>query len=289
MAAPAAAVAPALPVDAKWAEVEAYVDAMPGVPSWKQIEAEVDAALKAEIDAETRAMVATGHAHLINFERMVPHAASNRWKGHLRRLYPHVYRVVYETMSGSAMLAYGPVTWYVTTYLPVAAWDRHIANEWYDLREGEPPLTLQRLSIAQARAMLAVLATKSPAERAGYNGLRARFEADLKKHIMQERTDLAQSRLIDHLAMRDRDVAHLVSRWIAPETITTRRPLAVHTGPSLPAAAAAPPPMTRQQYLASILDTMHAPGQDPAAVLARSRAMLETLMQSIEQQQPQQM
>ena len=65
--------------------------------------------------------------------------------------------------------------------------------------------------------------------------------------------------------------------------IHTPRLLSPLPAPSSTASrfAMAQPSPTRAEYLASILAVMRAPGQDPSAILARARAMLETLMQSI--------
>ena len=261
----------------------ARIDAMPDVPSWKQIEAEVDAALKAELDAEIANLQAAGRSHLIDRARMIPHAASNRWEGHLHRLYPQVYRIVRGTSGGSRMISNGARVWFIRTYVPggVAARERDISEEWFQLHIGNTAYALQRLSLPEVQALLAAF-NKRGAE-GGFdfydNSIDARFRADLEAYIDRKmmRTYLAQSRLIDHLAMRDRDAAQHLAHWVAPATITPRRPLAVH-------APAGAPDMTHQQYLASISAVMHAPGQDPAATLARARAMLDTLMQSIEQQ-----
>jgi len=176
------------------------------------------------------------------------------------------------------MISTGARVWFIRTYVPggVAARERDITEEWFQLHVGNTAYALQRLSLTDVQALLAAF-NKRGAE-GGFdfydNSIAARFRADVQAYIDRKmmRTYLAQSRLIDHLTMRDRDAAQHLARWVAPETITSRRPLAVHT-PT--------PPMTHQQYLASILATMHASGQDPAATLARVRAMLETLMGSI--------
>jgi len=74
--------------------------------------------------------------------------------------------------------------------------------------------------------------------------------------------------------------------------------IAIHT-PRLLSPPSPPPPSTssrfaiaqqpvttptRAQYLASILAVLRTPGRDPATLLAKARAMLDALMQSIEQQ-----
>lgn len=278
MAAPAAP-ASSLPADARWEEVVARVDAMPGVPSWKQIEAEVDAAVKAELDA---AIDAGGPARAAPYVRMMEAHVVDMWKTHLARLYLHVYYALQTTVVVNGMLKYGPRVWFIRNYVPggVAACEPDITDEWIGLRANHTAYALQRMSIADAQALL-VAFNRRVAEGVVHprdDSIAVRLRADLEAYIMRPRTDLAQSRLIDHLTMRDRDAAQHLAHWIAPETITARRPLAVHT----PTAAAAPQSMTHQQYLASILAVMQqAPGQDPAATLARARAMLDTLMQSI--------
>jgi len=274
MAAPAPAAAPALPADARWEEVVAHIDAMPGVPSWKQIEAEVDAVTKEEIDATIEEY---GPARAIPYVRGMEVHVGPMWRGHLARLYLPVYYALQTTVVVNGMLRFGPRVWFIRNYVPggVAAREQDITDEWIGLRANHTAYTLQRMSIADAQALLAAF-NRRVAEGVVHprdHSIAVRLRADLEAFIMRPRTDLAQSRLIDHLTMRDRDAAQHLAQWIAPETITPRRPLAVH--------APVAPPMTRQQYLASILAVMNAPGQDPAATLARARAMLETLMGSI--------
>jgi len=307
--------------DAPWEDVVAYIDgAMPRDPSWKQVEAEVDARTQPDVDdaIAKQPWLRDDHSSLTTL-------AKDRWRHHMSKLYPRVYNVLRSTYGGDAHIGkHGVVAWAVLRWFPadVGIWVEYLPREWSAM--GSYPrlptaYTLQRLSVAQAQAIIRYLA--DPANRHLVHDMARssmlRFRQDVGDLATRDRTNLALSGLIDHVALRQgAPMAQYLARFIAPDAITVAHPLRIRehasqleemragmsdadrpdavlarvtratAGRAGGLASPATTTTTNQQYLASILDVMRTPGQDPAATLARARDMLDTLMQSIDDAAP---
>lgn len=320
MAAAAAAAARSPIYDAPWEDVVAYIDgAMPRDPSWKQIEAEVDARTQPDVD-DAIAKLPWARSDPVHLTIL----AKERWRHHMSKLYPRVYNVLRSTLAGDDHIGkYGVVAWAVLRWFPadVGIWVEYLSREW-NAMDTYPRLptayTLQRLSVAQAQAIIRHLA--DPANRHLMHDMARssmlRFRQDVGDLAMRDRTDLALSGVIDRVALRQgAPLAQYLARFIAPDAITVAHPLRIRehasqleemranmsdadhpdavlarvtraTAGRAGGLASPTTTTTNQQYLESIMAVMRAPGQDPAATLARARDMLDTLMQSIDDAAP---
>lgn len=353
MAAPAAA---PTPTDAPWRVVVAAIDAMPGVRSWKEMEHQVYERVKARIleaeghlleEAESRLRRQEISAYFYREEEDGPRyrdpddrlraVAPLRerlldggdvrawWTDALYELFRPISLYIRAYERAWRQLERGALTWLALRYVhtdPELVL-RTLGMEWqHNDNAGPDPdvyaMTFITPELARRLLPLQVAhAARSHSHQTAEVAIASdRFLAALRARVMQERTDLALSGLIDRVALRQgTPLAQHLARFIAPETVTVQRPLHIHqhasqleemrasmsdmdhpdavldratrggggsrTGGAASRLVRDPPPT-----LASILAVMRAPGQDAAATLARASAMLDALMQSIDDAPP---
>jgi len=347
MAAPAAA--PVDAQTTPWRVVVAAIDAMPGVPSWKEMEHQVYERVKARIleaegplleEAESRLRRQEISAYFYREEEDGPryrdpddrlravaplreHLLDDGnvrtwWTDALYELFRPISLYIREYKRAWRQLEHGALTWFALRYVhtdPELVL-RTLGMEWRHADNAGPDpdvyaMTFITPELARRLLPLQVAHAARPHSHPTAEMVIAsdHFIAALRARIMQERTDLALSGLIDRVALRQgTPLAQHLARFIAPDTVTLQRPLQIHqhasqleemrasmsdmdhpdavldraTRSNSTGGAARRLVRDHPPTLASILSVMRAPAQDPAATLARARNMLDTLMQSID-------
>jgi len=224
-----------------WPDLVATIDAMPSMPRWHQIEHDVD------VDV----MVALG-----NQASPSPSEVADAWTRALATRHPAVSLFLDEQPDGQRMRRYGALALHALFFTrdPRLQLDL-LLDEWYQLSPDDTPYGVQRMRGEHiAPLLLQVNMKRVEMEASGMidafdRAVLDRFAYDLRAHAQR----LAQRRF-------------------------EMRPLPV---PVYSVPMPTPAPTSNREYLESILALMRAPGVDAAATLARARAMIDTLKQSL--------